>query len=291
MIKPTKPTPIPVPPDAPIRGADGRPVFAVKAAAWIDYQEKKLWPHMSAVVTYNGKAVDYVDSQLTIVNTKANEAKASADLVANATASLPDGVIIDTQIGTDKTWSSAKISSIVVSNWTSRTAPDRAWKSVCWSPELGVFCAVAGDGAGSYFMVSRDGISWTTRLYSTANDWQSVSWSPELGLFCAVASSGTNRVITSSDGTDWIGRTAPDRAWQSVCWSPELGVFCAVASSGTGNRVMTSSNGVNWATRTAPDRAWKSVCWSPELGVFCAVAATGTGNRVMTSLFLPTTGG
>ena len=105
MIKPTKPAPIPVPPDAPIRGADGRPVFAVKAAAWIDYQAEVVAIY-TAAVTNNGKAVDYVDSQLTIVNTKANEAKASANLAANAAASLPDGVIIDTQIGPDKTWSS-----------------------------------------------------------------------------------------------------------------------------------------------------------------------------------------
>jgi hypothetical protein len=178
-----------------------------------------------------------------------------------------------------------------VSTWTTRTsASDINWYSVCWSPELGLFCAVAGGGSGpgdlSTVMTSPDGINWTIRTSPVDNYWRSVCWSPELGLFCAVAFSGTgNRVMTSPDGITWTIRTsAADIYWRSVCWSPELGLFCAVASTGTGNRVMTSPDGINWTTRTsAADNYWRSVCWSPELGLFCAVAESGTGNRVMTS--------
>ena len=33
-------------------------------------------------------------------------------------------------------------------NWTIQTSPSaRIWRSVCWSPQLGTFCAVASDGA------------------------------------------------------------------------------------------------------------------------------------------------
>ena len=43
-------------------------------------------------------------------------------------------------------------------NWTIRTsAADNSWRSVCWSPELGLFCAVADSGTGNRVMTSPDG--------------------------------------------------------------------------------------------------------------------------------------
>ncbi|GAH38474.1 unnamed protein product, partial [marine sediment metagenome] len=165
-------------------------------------------------------------------------------------------------------------SRLVVSNWTIRTsAADNKWQSVCWSPELSLFCAVASSGTGNRVMTSPDGITWTIRTSAADNGWRAVCWSPELSLFCAVASSGTgNRVMTSPDGINWTIRTsAADNNWRSVCWSPELSLFCAVAYTGTGNRVMTSPDGITWTIRTsAADNNWQSVCWSPELSLFCA---------------------
>jgi len=88
---------------------------------------------------------------------------------------------------------------LVINNWTIRTsAVDNDWLSVCWSPELGLFCAVASTGTGNRVMTSPDGITWTIRTSAADNEWYFVCWSPELGLFCAVADSGTgNRVMTS----------------------------------------------------------------------------------------------
>lgn len=46
-------------------------------------------------------------------------------------------------------------SNIAVREWTPRTsAADNQWLSVCWSPELGLFVAVAGSGAGNRVMTS-----------------------------------------------------------------------------------------------------------------------------------------
>jgi len=166
------------------------------------------------------------------------------------------------------------------------SAADNNWVSVCWSPELSLFCAVASSGTGDRVMTSPDGITWTIRTSAADNNWRSVCWSPELSLFCAVANTGTGtRVMTSPDGITWTTRTsAADNDWYSVCWSPELSLFCAVAYSGTGDRVMTSPDGITWTIRTsAADNNWRSVCWSPELSLFCAVAVTGTGTSVMTS--------
>jgi hypothetical protein len=68
---------------------------------------------------------------------------------------------------------------------------------VCWSPEAGLFVAVANTGTGNRVMTSPDGITWTARTSAADNQWHSVTWSPEAGLFVAVAYSGTgNRVMT-----------------------------------------------------------------------------------------------
>ena len=106
---------------------------------------------------------------------------------------------ISDKVGTGKLLFSSVIGNLVVSNWTIRvSAADNNWHSVCWSPELGLFAAVAFSGAGNRVMTSPDGINWTIRVSAADNGWRSVCWSPELGLFAAVATSGTgNRVMTS----------------------------------------------------------------------------------------------
>jgi hypothetical protein len=93
--------------------------------------------------------------------------------------------------------------------WTSQTsAADNAWRSVAWSPELGLFCAVASSGTGDRVMTSPDGVTWTLRESATDNSWRSTTWSPELGIFAAVAYSGTgDRVMTSvsSESYSYVG--------------------------------------------------------------------------------------
>ena len=174
-----------------------------------------------------------------------------------------------------------------VSTWTSRTsATNNNWKSICWAPELYLFCAVAITGTGDRVMTSSDGITWTSRASAVNNDWNSVCWSPELSLFCAVASSGTgDRVMTSTNGIIWTaGTSILNNAWQSVCWASELSIFVAVGiDSGTGYCIMTSPNGIIWTPQTFNVyNSWRSVCWSPELSIFVAVSDDGD-NRVMIS--------
>jgi hypothetical protein len=170
--------------------------------------------------------------------------------------------------------------------WTNRVSSNESnsWGSITWSPELGIFVAVAGSGTNRV-MTSSNGTTWTGRTSSNeTNQWNSVTWSPELGIFVAVALSGTNRVMTSPDGVNWTGRTSSNESnqWRSVTWSPELGIFVAVSSTGT-NRIMISYNGINWTGVASSNEAnlWQSVAWSSGLGMFVAVADTG-GNKVMT---------
>ena len=59
-----------------------------------------------------------------------------------------------------------------VSTWTVRTsAADNAWLTVTWSPERGLFVAVAQTGTGNRVMTSPDGIAWTARASAADNQW------------------------------------------------------------------------------------------------------------------------
>lgn len=182
--------------------------------------------------------------------------------------------------------------------WVLQTTPTdvgTAFTSVCWSPELGLFCAVAWNGT-TKVATSPDGINWTTRTIpgSSAN-WESICWSPGLHLFVAVANSAAAPddlalVMTSPDGINWTRRTPSNTAlpWYDVCWSAELGIFVAVCSSiYTTTSVMTSPDGINWTLRTTPvANYWMSICWAASIGLFCAVAYNGNfvnTDKIMTS--------
>jgi len=171
-----------------------------------------------------------------------------------------------------------------VLNWTSRRVPEPYvdWVSVCWSPELGIFVAVANKNTNDdthKVMTSSDGIIWTLGTSIAKNNWSSVCWSPELHLFVAVASSGENGIMTSSNGINWQEISNYLDNTTSVCWSPELGIFVAVGE----DTLLTSTDGTNWNTILVKTNNWNSVCWSPELGIFVAVASSIYNNGVITS--------
>ncbi len=163
--------------------------------------------------------------------------------------------------------------------WTARSSTvQEDFRSICWSPDLTLFCAVAITGtAANRIATSPDGITWTARTAPEANSWLSVCWSTDLTLFCAVSADGTNRVMTSPDGTTWTARSAAEaNTWRSIVWSSSLGLFVAIANTGT-NRVMTSPDGTTWTARSISTKTWMSVTWSATLGLFAAVA-TATGS-------------
>ena len=141
------------------------------------------------------------------------------------------------------------------------------WAGVCWSPQLRIFLAVGHSGGT---MTSVDGTNWSLTITTETLQWNSVCWSPELGLFVAVGDTGSHRVITSRNGTSWTGYNVGSYALRSICWSPELGIFVIV---GGGNFIITSNNGINWSLRSATSsNDWQCVCWSPQLGIFVVLA-------------------
>lgn len=161
---------------------------------------------------------------------------------------------------------------------------NRSFLDICWSAELGLFCAVSYDA--NIVMTSPDGVNWSSRTTDVYGTWATICWSAELNLFCAISLT-TGAISTSSNGINWTTISAPANInWRKICWSAELGLFCAVGSTGATYRVMTSPNGTDWTLQVSDiTTEWYGVCWSAELGLFCAVGkpAYGTNIPVMTS--------
>jgi hypothetical protein len=130
-------------------------------------------------------------------------------------------------------------------NWNLQYTPYNRWNTVAWSPELGMFVALAAGGSpagttDTKAMSSPDGINWTIR--STANspfqlNYGQVIWIAEVGLFVAVApatNGSSNRYIGySSNGINWsFTNTLPNtNNYGSIAWSPELGMLVAMGAS------------------------------------------------------------
>ena len=69
--------------------------------------------------------------------------------------------------------------------------PNINWYSICWSSELGLFCAMHHHSSNKA-VTSPDGIVWTERILPNNDSWLSICWSPELHMFCVV---GNNNKI------------------------------------------------------------------------------------------------
>lgn len=168
----------------------------------------------------------------------------------------------------------------ILMQWQRHDVPNFLnWLSVCWSPSLKLFCAVASGGVGNGVMTSPDGITWTTQVPASDASWNGVCWSPELALFCAVSNDGSlTGAMTSPDGINWTSQSTPAGSAGAVCWSPALGLFCMA-----GYNITTSPDGVTWTQRTSPAALNTVVCWSPEKAKFCTVGVTGAGAINLTS--------
>ena len=246
---------------------------------WADGLGEKLYLQATgAVLGGEGNTIVYMGGNANVVgNVRVGGGGAGGERVARAYQWRVKNDVTETLNGNRALLSVGRpqIEYVFTNPWSLRTIGANQWNSVCWSPKLGLFCAVASTGVANRVATSPDGLVWTARSTSGLDQsWNSVCWSPELGIFCAVASSGAVRIMTSSDGVTWTGQTTPEaNAWNSVCWSPELYLFCAVASSGT-NRVMVSSNGTSWTAYPASSAvSWTSVVWSYENRILLAVAS------------------
>jgi hypothetical protein len=202
----------------------------------------------------------------------------------------PDGVVYSNGNPIQTKKLTRQLAKLILSQaWAQTAMPSNSyWQSVCWSQELGLFCAVANSAAIA--ATSPDGTTWTQRTLPVSASWRAVCWAPSLGLFCAIADNSAI-AATSPDGITWTQRALPSsQVWRSVCWSADLGLFCAVHGGGG---AATSQDGITWTARTTPGNNWYSVCWSKEKSLFCAmgnnstVAATSPDGITWTARTLP----
>ena len=165
-------------------------------------------------------------------------------------------------------------SSVIPSNpWSyfSSALAAVTWMGIAWSPQLGIFCAVAQNGPSA---ISSDGINWTvgtSTVYAAIN----VEWSPDLGVFCMRVYQTTS-TATSQDGLTWSLGAAQSTAFSQydpsiTAWSSQLGLFCSVGTTSQGGAA-TSRDGLTWTPGSVAPNDWGGIAWSPQLGVFCVVS-------------------
>jgi hypothetical protein len=195
------------------------------------------------------------------------------------------------------------------SNWSGTILSIGTVETLCYSPELGIFCGlsassnvsvISSDGVnwttysfpasltspkvcyaselnlfccvfGNGSAVGNDGINWTTS--GSSSNMNDVCWSPFLDLFCSI---GINEVATSSDGLNWTTNSF-NMNGERICWSPELAILTSIGDSSGNGAIGYSLNGLNWTSLSSPNNiVFNGICWARELGIFSAVSTSLT---------------
>jgi hypothetical protein len=152
--------------------------------------------------------------------------------------------------------------------------------AICWSPELGIFCA-AGQATGTnQYATSPDGKTWTGNTTGTLVNLCGIAWGGDghgggAQRFIAV---GTGNVVrTSTNGTSWTSETfatTPGTVAVDIAYSPLLDRFVVVGNNGT---CQTREGGsATWTQRTISNHTWRSIVWSAGVRLFVVVADDGS---------------
>jgi hypothetical protein len=163
--------------------------------------------------------------------------------------------------------------------WTAGTIAGKSWKSVAFSPTLGMLAAVCSDGTSDAIATSVDGgATWQTPTIPTSpqnGNWASICW----GNGCFVVTDFYQYTLTSSDGATWVQHAITVPAWPGLeSWGPiayasSLGIYAAVRSGTYGRTTNSgySTDAISWTQATSANTPWADICFAPELGIFCAV--------------------
>jgi hypothetical protein len=145
-------------------------------------------------------------------------------------------------------------------------------RSVCWSPELELFCAV---GLNNNILISSNGIIWEKIISNYNLNWYFVSWIPKLKVFYAIPLYNpiekVNYFITSTDGKNWNKTNdVANIDWYALDWSTSLDKLCIVGANG--NIMIYDNIKDNWLHTIIGDTDLLSISWSSELELFCIIA-------------------
>ena len=196
--------------------------------------------------------------------------------------SLTDGTYSTTLTmvnGTDIQVTGTEATSIF-SNWnTTTTMPSASWTKMAYSPELGVFIALAGASSMATASYSTDGITWTSKSLPSTRIWTDICWSSDLNKFFIVSdctSTSTNGFAYSADGITWTATNAPVSGvkFTSISCIKATGILMVGYSAA--NYYYYSSTGLtnSWSNTgmiTGGKTTWSKVAYSPKLGLYAAV--------------------
>ena len=154
--------------------------------------------------------------------------------------------------------------------WTNGTIENNAeCSSLCFSNELGIFCAISNNK--SY--ISTDGINWTSSSTGivTQSIQSTVCWSPKLGKFVCIDSTNY-KCYSSTNGNTWTTSYYGRPFSTSIIWIPDLATFVSsgMITDYNDDSVAISSDGITWNGVTSiTNTSWYSrACWSPELHLY-----------------------
>ena len=161
-------------------------------------------------------------------------------------------------------------------SWTDHSSASvLQWEAVSWSPELGVFVAVALNGTASTgMMISPDGATWTSLPVATTNLWSGITYSPDLGVFVALGNSGyaVNTSTVAAPAISAISSGTPGSSTATITWTTD-----EKASS----RVFYSTD-LSYGSSTTLDA---SLVFSHSVGLSGLTCGTAYHYKVSSTLF------
>ena len=245
-------------------------------------------------ITYSYDGINWNNANTGITISNCSTAGLSTTITCTSTLGLSTGFTIGILSGTGSISTTSINSIISPTQFVVSSTPTIALSgatliancqliSVCWSPQLRLFVAVASFGPmGKKVQTSPDGINWTFRngiavsLTGCSGGPTTITTSDPLTTsilqqYYYISSSDFGATFTGSlprvqliptsttftvtgGATLTIATTATlnfDMNWYGVCWSAELGLFVAVGGGTDGlvrqKILMYSSDGINWS--------------------------------------------
>jgi len=135
-------------------------------------------------------------------------------------------------------------------NYTNDNSNVTLWKDITFNDSK--YVAVGGyiNSANNYVLIMNESLSSIQGIKNSAsgtspNTWNSITYGG--GFFAAVSEDGNNRLMTSTDGLNWISKIIPLQTWKKIIYGK--GVFLAVSSSssGTNTKIIYSlDNTITW---------------------------------------------
>lgn len=156
--------------------------------------------------------------------------------------------------------------------WATASTPNSySYQSVDFSPELGLYVAVASDAQTNNIMSSTNGVAWTARTKPTNSALFAVKWCAAWNKFLATS---TANIFSSSDGINW-----------ATAFTHSGGAAFAGAGKST-----FADTPTGWVfatfTRPAPVNAPSQICYSTDGTTFAtySVAQSGLSFRYATQI-------